>query len=121
MDLDDIVKEVGGKLVTKIDIDPPTGWTTDFEAINGLEWAEEGRIAETIEGFGLKDKPKPLFGNESGDGEVIFQAGDKLYIYYPGSKEDVFRIKDYTNLESLVSAINDLGFGELKITDPRYY
>jgi len=68
----------------------------------------------------FKGKPKPLFVNESGDGEVIFQTGDKLYLYYLDNKENVFCIKDYTDLESLVSAINDSGFGELNIVNPRY-
>ncbi|KAF5243400.1 hypothetical protein FANTH_8222 [Fusarium anthophilum] len=119
MDFDDIAKEIDDKLVTKIDIDPPIGWTNDFEAVNGFEWVEEGSIAAIIEGFGLKGKPKPLFGNKGEQKDVIFQAGEKLYIYQPDS-EDVLRIKDYTDLESLVFAINDSGYGELNIANPRY-
>ncbi|KAF4439085.1 kinase subdomain-containing [Fusarium acutatum] len=101
------------------ELDPPTGWTTDFEAINGYEWAEEGRIAGIIEGFGLKGKPKPLFGNKGEQKDVIFQAGEKLYVYQPDT-EDVFRIQGYTDMESRVSAMIDLGYGELKIIDPAY-
>ncbi|KAF5621144.1 uncharacterized protein FTJAE_11485 [Fusarium tjaetaba] len=119
MDLDDIVKEVDGKLVTKIDIDPPTGWTNDFDAIKGYEWAEDGSIAEVIEGLHLKAKPKPLFGKENGDGQVIFQAGDELYLHYLDT-EDVYRIKDYSDPELLVSVINDSRWDELELVDPRY-
>ncbi|KAF5648983.1 hypothetical protein F52700_802 [Fusarium sp. NRRL 52700] len=119
MDLDDISKQVDGKLVTKIDIDPPTGWTNDFEAINGFDWAEEGRIAEIIDRIGVKGKPKPLFGNTGEQKDVIFQAGGKLYVYEPDT-EDVLRFQDYTDIGSLVSAMNDSGYGELNIVDQRY-
>ncbi|KAF5603853.1 hypothetical protein FPCIR_1128 [Fusarium pseudocircinatum] len=120
MDLDDIVKEVDGKLVTKIDIDPPSGWTNDFEAIDGFDWADEGRIAEIMDGIGLKGKPKPLFGNTGDQKDVIFQAGEKLYVYQPDT-EDVFRLQDYTDIETLVTAMNDIGYGELRVVDPTLF
>ncbi|KAF4342044.1 hypothetical protein FBEOM_3975 [Fusarium beomiforme] len=110
------MKEQGDRMVTNTDVEPPFGWINDFEPLDGFSWTENGAIAADIQMAGVNDNPKPLFGNLDNGLKVIFQAGNSYYVYLADAR-NVLRIV-FSDLESIVEAINASGFEALPLVPP---
>ncbi|KAJ5748902.1 uncharacterized protein N7511_010598 [Penicillium nucicola] len=106
------VKEVDGKLVaTARDIEPPTGWTTDFETLGGEEvWGSRGTIYGVLGMAGINAVAKPLYVPEpyTGASIVIMEAGSPatFYLYNP-LDDSLFQITEPSDLAKIVEQIDD--------------
>ncbi|RGP77355.1 hypothetical protein FLONG3_4493 [Fusarium longipes] len=109
-------KVVDGKVVTDTDVEPPTGWTVDYDYFGGdNEWGEDGEVSDLVAPFGIEGSIKPLFRSSPRGNEVIFvyEINEQYYIHDAQSGQ-VQRIVSPTSLEEIVEFINEQGWFRLE-------
>ncbi|KAJ6050212.1 uncharacterized protein N7446_005552 [Penicillium canescens] len=118
------VKEVDGRLVaTARDIEPPAGWTNDFETLGGeTVRGNDGEIYELLEYKGIDTtETKPLYAamasGAGGERFAMMEAGSTTAFYLYHLDDDyLYRINQPDNLAEIVKRINeeDGGLGSIE-------
>jgi len=79
-------------------------------------WADkESDVHKMAKAYGLKS-PQPIMCNtaESGGCMTMFQSGSKYYLWNP-MQGGIWEIMTSMNLEDIITQINKLGLGSLKV------
>jgi hypothetical protein len=97
---------------------PPKGWTTDkVEMEYDYMWADkESDVHIMAKSYGLKS-PQPIMTNstrESGGCTTMFQSGSKYYLWN-AMEGEIWEIVTSMNLVDIITQIDKLGLGSLKV------
>jgi hypothetical protein len=98
-------------------IEPPDGWTNDYEEVGGDQlWSPDfGEVTEMARGYGLQGTVKPIIGMDlsQGNGFSLFEIGSRYFLFESNANQ-LLEIKSPTDLQTIVSAIGDEGLGALQ-------